>query len=80
MLKITKKHTLNLKFLRFFIVPTILVSTPFYNIQDVKAGLEFQWNQDSLYRRLKWFQKEDKRRVKIQFIFSLGHLIEKLIS
>ena len=44
MLKITKKLTLNLKILRFFIIPTILVSTPFYNIQDVKAGLEFQWN------------------------------------
>ena len=48
MLKITNKLTLNLKILRFFIIPTILVSTPFYNIQDAKAGLEFQWNQDSV--------------------------------
>jgi len=63
MLKITKKHTLNLKILRFFIVPTILVLTPFFNnIQDAKAGLEFQWNQDDSYRRLKWFQKESKRK------------------
>ena len=47
MLKITKKHTMNLKILRFFIIPTILVLTPFFNnIQDAKAGLEFQWNQD----------------------------------
>ena len=64
MLKITKKLTLNLKILRFFIIPTILVSTPFYNIQDAKAGLEFQWNQDSLHRRLKWFQKEDKKKIR----------------
>ena len=72
MLKITKKHTLNLKILRFFIVPTILVFTPFFNnIQDAKAGLEFQWNQDSVYRRLKWFQKENRRRFrnKIYFFF-----------
>ena len=50
MLKITKKLTLNLKILRFLIIPTILVLFPFYKIQDVKAGLEFQWNQDDSYR------------------------------
>ena len=61
MLKTTNKHILNLKILRFFIIPTILVLTPFFNnIQDAKAGLEFQWNQDDSYRRLKWFQKENK--------------------
>jgi len=61
MLKITKKHTLNLKILRFFIIPTLLVLNPFYNIQDVQAGLEFQWNQDDGLRRLKWFQEKIKR-------------------
>ena len=59
----TKKHTLNFKILRFFLIPTILFSTPFLNnIQNAKAGLEFQWDQDSGFRRLKWFQKENKRR------------------
>ena len=63
MLKVTKKLTLNLKILRFFIIPTILVSTPFfYYNQEAKAGLEFQWDQDSGFRRLKWFQKENKKR------------------
>ena len=71
MLKITKKHTLNLKILKFFIIPTILVLTPFYNIQNVKAGLEFQWDQDSLYRRLKWFQKEDKKKFRNTIYFFL---------
>jgi len=81
MLKITKKHTLNLKILRFLILPAILVSTPFFNnTQDAKAGLEFQWDQDSNFRKLKWFQKQNKRDIEIQFIFSSGHLIEKLIS
>jgi len=81
MLKTTNKHILNLKILRFFIIPTILVLTPFFNnIQDAKAGLEFQWNQDDNYRRLKWFQKENKRRFRNTIYFSIGHLIEKLIS
>ena len=72
MLKITKKLTFNLKILRFFIVPTILVLTPFFNnLQDVKAGLEFQWDQDDSYRRLRWFQKENKRKFRntIYFFF-----------
>ncbi len=72
MLKNIRKVTLNLTILRFFIIPTILVSTPFFNnIRDAKAGLEFQWNQDSSYRRLKWFQKENKRRFKNKIYFFL---------
>ena len=72
MLKITKKHTLNLKILRFFIIPTILVFTPLINnIQDAKAGLEFQWDQDDSYRRLKWFQKENKRKFRNTIYFFL---------
>ena len=71
MLKITNKNTLNLKILRFFIIPTILVSTPFFsNVQDVRAGLEFQWDQDSGFRRLKWFQKENKKRFRNTIYFS----------
>ena len=72
MLKKTRKLTLNLRFLRFFIISTILVSTPFFNkIQDAKAGLEFQWDQDSSYRRLKWFQKENEKKLRntIYFFF-----------
>ena len=72
MLKITNKHPLNLKILRFFIIPTILVFTPFLiNVQDAKAGLEFQWDQDDSYRRLKWFQKENKRRFRNTIYFFL---------
>ena len=72
MLKITKKLTLNLKILRFFIIPTVLVFTPFFsNIQDAKAGLEFQWDQDDSYRRLKWFQKENKNKFRNTIYFFL---------
>ena len=72
MLKITKKFTMNFKLLRFLVIPTILVSTTFFNkVQNAKAGLEFQWDQDDSYRRLKWFQKENRKsfRNKIYFFF-----------
>ena len=72
MLKKTKKLALNFKILKFFLIPTILVSAPlFSNIQNAKAGLEFQWEQDSGFRRLKWFQKENKKRFRntIYFFF-----------
>ena len=72
MLNKTKKLSLNFKILRFFIISAILVSTPFFsNFQEAKAGFEIQWDQDSGYRRLKWFQKENKRKFRntIYFFF-----------
>ena len=72
MLEKTKKLILNFQILRFFLIPVILVSTPlFKNIDEAKAGLEFQWDQDSGFRRLKWFQKESKKRFRntIYFFF-----------
>jgi len=72
MLKKTKKFALNFKILRFFLIPTILFSTPLFNIiHDAKAGLEFQWDQTSGIRQLKWFQKENKRRFKNTIYFFL---------
>ena len=72
MLKRTKKLALSFRILRFFLIHTILVSTPFINhVQDVKAGLEFQWDQNAGYRRLKWFQKENKKRFRNKVYFFL---------
>ena len=72
MLKRTKKLAMNLKILRFFVLPVILFSTPFINkFQNAQAGLEFQWDQNSGYRRLKWFQKEKRNKFRntIYFFF-----------
>jgi len=72
MLKNSKKLILNFKILRFFLAPSILISIPYFNhIQIAKAGLEIQWDQNSGYRRLKWFQKENQRRFRntIYFFF-----------
>ena len=72
MLKNTKKLPLNFKILRSLLIPTILISTPFFsNIKEVKAGLEFQWDQNSGIRRLKWFQKENKRNFRNKIYFFL---------
>ena len=72
MLKKTKKLALNLKILKFLLIPIILVSTPFFNeTQEARAGLEFQWDQDSAFRRLKWFQKENRRRFRNRIYFFL---------
>jgi len=72
MLKNTKELTLNFKILRFFLIPIILISTPFFsNIHDAKAGLELQWDQDSGHRKLKWFQKENKRKFRNTIYFFL---------
>ena len=72
MSKKTNEPALNFKFLRFLLIPTILFSTSFFdNTQNAKAGLEFQWDQNSGYRRLKWFQKENQRRFRNTIYFFL---------
>ena len=54
-----RKFALNYKILKLLFISPILFSIPFLpNLNDAKAGLEFQWDQDSGHRRLKWFQKE----------------------
>ena len=72
MLKRKKKLALNSKFLRFLLIPTILFSTPFLNnIQNAKAGLEFEWDQNSGHRRLKWLQKQNKKSFRNTIYFFL---------
>ena len=69
---IQKKIHSNLKIIRFFIISPILFSLPIiYFSGDAKAGLEFQWNQNTGYKRLKWFQKESNTNFRntIYFFF-----------
>ena len=70
MLNKTKKLSLNFKNFKLLLIPAILFAAPLLNnVQTAKAGLEFQWDQDSGFRRLKWFQKENKKDLEIKFIF-----------
>ena len=72
MLKKTKKLALNFKILRFLLIPSIFVANPIFNsIQEAKAGMEFQWDQNSGLKRLRWYQKEKRKNFKntIYFFF-----------
>ncbi len=72
MLNKQKQFILNFKILKLLFFSPLLISIPFYLANSgAKAGLEFQWNQDSGYRRLKWFQKEDKKRYRNTIFFFL---------
>ena len=72
MLKNPKKFAFNFKIFSFFLIPTILVSTPLlFILQDAKAGLEFQWDQNSGHRRLIWLQKENRKRFRNTIYFFL---------
>ena len=72
MFKKQTKFALNFKILKLLFFSPLLISVPFYLANsDAKAALEFQWDQDSGYRRLKWFQKEDKRKFRNTIFFFL---------
>ena len=72
MFKKHKKNFLNQKILKFLLISPVLLSVPFFTqFEGVKAGLEFQWDQDSGFRRLKWYQKEDKRKFRNTIYFFL---------
>ena len=74
MSRIKQKFFLNLKLLKLLVISPFLLSIPFFcNLNDLKAGMEFQWDQDSGYRRLKWFQTDNERRSRNSiFLFLRG--------
>ena len=67
-----KKNFLNFKIQKLLFIVPILVSIPIATyISDTKAGMEFQWDQNSGHRRLKWFQKDNQRRFRNTIYFFL---------
>ena len=72
MLNKQTKFALNFKILKLLFFSPLLISTPFFfNNNYAKAGLEFQWDQNSGHRSLKWFQKENKKRFRNTIFFFL---------
>ena len=59
----------NSKILFFLLLSSFLIPIPFLEVNEAKAGLEFQWDANPNYKRLKWFQKnnETNRRNTIFF-------------
>ncbi len=66
-----KKILNNSKILPFLLISPFLLSFPLIKNTEVKAGLEFQWDQNSGYRRLRWFQKESTKRARNTIFFFL---------
>ena len=56
-----KKFFNKYKILKFLFISPFLVSIPFFSNSEVNAGLEFQWDQNPGYKRLKWFQKNNEK-------------------
>ena len=71
-----KKFLQNIKILKILFFAPFLISIPLFYDNALKAGLEFQWDQDSGYRRLKWFQKNESKRArnKIFIFFSFNSI------
>ena len=65
--KFLNKH----KILKFLLLSPFLLSIPLLNNTEVKAGLEFQWDEQSGYRKLKWFQKNNENRARNTIFFFL---------
>ena len=65
--KFLNKH----KILKFLLLSPFLLSVPLLNNTEVKAGLEFQWDEQSGYRKLKWFQKNNENRARNTIFFFL---------
>ena len=59
------------KILKLLLISPLLVSIPFFLNSKVRAGLEFQWDQNSGYRRLKWLQKDNQRLSRNKIFFFL---------
>tara|TARA_Y100000991_G_scaffold203339_1_gene177957 strand:+ start:91 stop:660 length:570 start_codon:yes stop_codon:yes gene_type:complete len=66
-----KEFSINSKIIKFLLLSPFLISIPFFNDSEVKSGLEIQWDQNSQYKRLKWFQKENKKRFRNTIFFFL---------
>ena len=60
-----------IKIIKFLLLTPFLIPIPFFNNNEVKATLEFQWNQDPDYKRLRWFQKDKERGSRNTIFFFL---------
>ena len=67
-----KKTFLKLSILKLVILTPFLFSFTNLNyLEPVMAGLEFQWDDNENYRKLKWFQKNNQRSFRNTIYFFL---------
>tara|TARA_B100000524_G_scaffold324077_1_gene206281 strand:- start:19 stop:588 length:570 start_codon:yes stop_codon:yes gene_type:complete len=65
-----KNFVLKIKILKLLFFAPLLISIPYLNnSNDLKASLEFQWDQNSGYKRLKWHQTDGEKRSRNSIFF-----------
>ena len=66
------KNFFKLSLLKLAILsPFLFTFVSLNKIEPLRAGLEFQWEDNENYRRLKWFQKTDRRSFRKTIYFFL---------
>ena len=66
-----KRIPKNSKLFCFLLFTTFLIPIPSFNTNEAKAGLEFQWDANPNYKKLKWFQKNSDKRARNTIFFFL---------
>ncbi len=67
-----QKNKSSINFLKNIIFTSFLLFTFYPNSPNaLNAGLEFQWDSSDNFKRLKWFQKDDKKSAKNKIFFFL---------
>jgi len=66
-----KRILKNSKILSFILFTSFLIPIPFFNTNEAKASIEFQWDGNPLYKRLKWFQTNKGKRSRNKIFFFL---------
>ena len=59
MSKTNIKHVLLKNFLKCVVLTPFAIS--FINPNILNAGLEFQWNDDGNFKKLRWYQKDNRK-------------------
>ena len=71
---INKKKNLfsELSLLKFLFLISILLNSPLNTfVHQAKAGLEFQWDNNTNFKKLNWFQKDNERSSRNTIYFFL---------
>ena len=72
-----KKIFSNSKILSLIFLSSCLLPFPFFNINESKAGLEFQWDANPNFKKLQWFQRDNEKRARNTIFFFIKSFTRK---
>ena len=77
MLLNTKRIFKKSKVVNFILFTSFLIPISFFNTNEAKAGLEFQWNSNPNFKKLSWFQKDSSNKSRNTIFFFLRRFDRK---